>query len=73
VRYLAEISEQGRGINAQIEKQAEAADRAQAFWQALHEVGDEKLPKQLDAYSPTDLLSQLSPSPQPLSHQGGGA
>ncbi|MDR3385928.1 MAG: methylmalonyl-CoA mutase family protein [Rudaea sp.] len=50
VRYLAEIAEQGRGVNAQIEKQAEAADRAQSFWQALHEIGDEHLPKQLNAY-----------------------
>src|ERR1700742_3702601 len=34
VRYLAEIAEQGRAINADITKQAEAADRAQALWQA---------------------------------------
>ena len=30
VRYLAEIAEQGRGINKRIESQAEIADRAQA-------------------------------------------
>src|SRR3546814_10010587 len=48
IRYLAEIAEQGRAINASIEKQAEAADRAQACWQALQELGDDKLPKQLD-------------------------
>src|SRR6185295_4382145 len=29
VRYLAEIAEQGRGINAKIESQADVADRAQ--------------------------------------------
>ena len=29
VRYLAEIAEQGRAINAKIESQAEIADRAQ--------------------------------------------
>ena len=45
VRYLAEIAEQGRAINAAIEKQAEAADRAQSFWQALQELGDAALPK----------------------------
>ena len=44
VRYLAEIAEQGRGINAQVGKQAEAADRAQSFWQALRELDDPKLP-----------------------------
>ncbi|TDK22331.1 methylmalonyl-CoA mutase [Luteimonas aestuarii] len=56
VRYLAEIAEQGRAINAGIEKQAEAADRAQSFWQALQELEDPKLPKQLALYDDTDLL-----------------
>ncbi len=56
VRYLAEIAEQGRGINCDIEKQAEAADRAQAMWQALHEIEDAKLPKALDPFDPADLL-----------------
>ncbi|HEY2344500.1 MAG TPA: methylmalonyl-CoA mutase family protein [Xanthomonadaceae bacterium] len=55
-RYLAEIAEQGRAINAGIEKQAEAADRAQAFWQALQEIGDPKLPKQLALYDEDSLL-----------------
>lgn len=56
VRYLAEIAEQGRAINASIEKQAEAADRAQSFWQALHELGDDQLPKQLDLYDGADVI-----------------
>ena len=51
VRYLAEIAEQGRGINAGIDKQAEAADRAQSYWQSLQDIGDDKLPKQLDLYA----------------------
>ena len=55
VRYLAEIAEQGRAVNAGIEKQAEAADRAQSFWQALKELEDPKLPKQLDLYDGDDL------------------
>ncbi|HEY4530450.1 MAG TPA: methylmalonyl-CoA mutase family protein [Luteimonas sp.] len=55
VRYLAEIAEQGRAINASIAKQAEAADRAQSFWQSLQELGDEKLPKALDLYNGEDL------------------
>jgi methylmalonyl-CoA mutase len=59
VRYLAEIAEQGRGINAQIAKEAEAADRVQAMWQALHEVEDQKLPKMLSLYEGTDLLSHI--------------
>ena len=54
-RYLAEIAEQGRSINGAIEKQAEAADRAQSFWQSLQAIGDDKLPAQLGLYDPQDL------------------
>lgn len=50
VRYLAEIAEQGRGINSRIETQSETADRAQSYWQSLHDLGDDKLPKALDLY-----------------------
>ena len=51
VRYLAEIAEQGRGINARIESQAEVAERAQSLWQALKELGDTALPGALDLYA----------------------
>ncbi|MGH8054001.1 MAG: methylmalonyl-CoA mutase family protein [Stenotrophomonas sp.] len=51
VRYLAEIAEQGRGINARIESQAEVAERAQSLWQALKELGDAALPVALDLYA----------------------
>ncbi|HEY5971204.1 MAG TPA: cobalamin-dependent protein, partial [Pseudoxanthomonas sp.] len=54
-RYLAEISEQGRNINAGIERQAEAADRAQHFWEALRELNDANLPKALDLFDPSQL------------------
>ncbi len=56
VRYLAEIAEQGRAINAKIESQAEVADRAQSYWQSLHDLGDDKLPKALDLYHADDLV-----------------
>jgi methylmalonyl-CoA mutase len=56
-RYLAEIAEQGRGINAGIGKQAEAADRAQAYWLSLQDIGDTRLPKQLDLYE-ADALTE---------------
>jgi isobutyryl-CoA mutase len=59
VRYLAEIAEQGRGINAKIETQAEVADRAQSYWQSLHDLGDDKLPKALDLYDSGDLLASF--------------
>ena len=57
VRYLAEIAEQGRGINAGIDRQAEAADRAQSYWQSLRDLEDPKLPKALDPYDADALLS----------------
>ena len=50
VRYLAEIAEQGRGINASILKQAEIADRAQSLWKALKELEDPDLPAALGLY-----------------------
>ncbi|RDZ28138.1 methylmalonyl-CoA mutase family protein [Lysobacter silvisoli] len=50
VRYLAEIAEQGRGINRQIETQSEVADRTQSYWQSLHDLEDPRLPQQLDLY-----------------------
>ena len=56
VRYLAEIAEQGRGINGEIEKQSEIADRAQSYWQSLHDIEDAALPKQLDLYNSASLL-----------------
>ncbi len=56
VRYLAEIAEQGRNINRQIETQAETADRAQSYWQSLHGLGDGALPKALELYPNEALL-----------------
>ncbi|WP_397574044.1 methylmalonyl-CoA mutase family protein, partial [Silanimonas sp.] len=51
IRYLAEIAEQGRRINGDIQRQSEAAERAQACWSALKELGDAALPKALDLYA----------------------
>src|SRR6187455_3298354 len=59
-RYLAEIAEQGRGINAGIDKQAEAADRAQAYWQSLQDIGDPQLPPMLGMYAPEDVATNLA-------------
>src|ERR1700722_13113503 len=55
VRYLAEIAEQGRGVNASIGKQAEAANRAQSYFEALREI-DTHLPRPLDPYEPASLF-----------------
>ncbi|TAH40771.1 MAG: methylmalonyl-CoA mutase, partial [Gammaproteobacteria bacterium] len=58
VRYLAEIAEQGRAINARIESQSEIADRAQSLWEALRELGDDKLPRQLASYDDDALVER---------------
>ncbi|MCG8276384.1 methylmalonyl-CoA mutase family protein [Stenotrophomonas sp. NLF4-10] len=61
VRYLAEIAEQGRAINARIESQAEVAERAQGCWQALKELGDDRLPPALELYAADALVERGSP------------
>ncbi|MDO4709821.1 MAG: methylmalonyl-CoA mutase family protein [Pseudomonadota bacterium] len=55
VRYLAEIAEQGRSIKAGIQRQGKIADRAQALWQALHELADPALPEPLALYGQAAL------------------
>ncbi|NYZ63172.1 methylmalonyl-CoA mutase family protein [Luteimonas deserti] len=70
VRYLAEIAEQGRRINSDIERQAEAADRAQAMWQALQELGDDRLPKALDLYHSDDVAPERASGPAPVNGAG---
>ncbi|KPN20278.1 methylmalonyl-CoA mutase [Xanthomonas sp. Mitacek01] len=72
VRYLAEIAEQGRRINTDIGRQAEAADRAQAMWQALNELADPQLPKALDLYSADHLLATSPPAGEVGAHSAPG-
>ncbi|MFC3650787.1 methylmalonyl-CoA mutase family protein [Dyella humi] len=50
VRYLAEIAEQGRGINTEIEREAEFASKSQHYYESLKELGDDKLPRELERY-----------------------
>lgn len=50
VRYLAEIAEQGRGINDDIDRQAEAARKAQHYHESLKDLDDAELPRGLDLY-----------------------
>ncbi|HEY1589113.1 MAG TPA: methylmalonyl-CoA mutase family protein, partial [Rhodanobacter sp.] len=59
VRYLAEIAEQGRGINSSIEHQAVYASKAQHYYEALKELGDDKLPRPLELYRNADLLDHI--------------
>jgi methylmalonyl-CoA mutase len=48
VRYLAEIAHNGRGVRAQIERQAQAASRAQGLYQALQVVDADAVPVALE-------------------------
>jgi methylmalonyl-CoA mutase len=50
VRYLAEIAEQGRGVNGGIAKQAEAASKVQHYYESLKDIGDDALPRAFDLY-----------------------
>jgi len=54
-RYLAEIVEQGRGINAFVERAAAAASLAQHCWCALEAVGDPTLPAAGEPYAEAQL------------------
>jgi len=74
VRYLAEIAEQGRSINSGIEHMAEAAGKAQHYYESLRELEDEALPKPLDLYDAADLLPSPSGDRQevPLRERGAG-
>ena len=54
-RYLAEIAEQGRHINARIETLCEAANRAQHVYEALKGLPDNDLPEVLSPYAQSAL------------------
>ena len=55
IRYLAEISEQGRAINASVSSQAETASRLQSLYEALSEIADPALPAALAPYAASAL------------------
>ncbi|HEX7369124.1 MAG TPA: cobalamin-dependent protein, partial [Rhodanobacteraceae bacterium] len=63
IRYLAEIAEQGRGINADARRMAEAAAKAQHYFESLKELDDPALPKPLDLYDSAALAGAGSTSP----------
>ncbi|ADE15582.1 Methylmalonyl-CoA mutase [Nitrosococcus halophilus Nc 4] len=66
IRYLAEISEQGRRLRNAINKQVKAASQAQSYYESLRALTDPHLPPPLTHYSrqvlkenPEDHLSRL--------------
>jgi len=56
IRYLSEISEQGRGINSRVDRQAESASELQHLYQALKALEDPELPDTWQPYA-TEALS----------------
>ncbi|HMM75684.1 MAG TPA: methylmalonyl-CoA mutase family protein [Gammaproteobacteria bacterium] len=56
-RYLAEIAEQGRGINRSIEALAAIAAKAQHCYEALRAIDDEALPPAFEAYPDSQLVN----------------
>ena len=55
IRYLAEIAEQGRSINANIADLAETASRAHHVYEALQAIEDSQLPEPLQEYAVSAL------------------
>ncbi|HEU4598165.1 MAG TPA: methylmalonyl-CoA mutase family protein, partial [Solirubrobacterales bacterium] len=55
VRYLAEIAEQGRSLNGEVERLAELAAAAQHRYEALKGLRDPRLPGELEAYPEAEL------------------
>ncbi len=55
IRYLAEIAEQGRDINAGIDAEAAAASHAQHLYEALRALDDPQLPAELETYKSESL------------------
>ena len=62
IRYLAEISEQGRGINDDIERQAQAASECQHLYESLRTLEDPMLPAALDRYAAKALTDDADRS-----------
>ncbi|MDH3532840.1 MAG: methylmalonyl-CoA mutase family protein [Gammaproteobacteria bacterium] len=62
IRYLAEIAEQGRDLNAQVARQAESASRLQHLYVALQALEDAELPAEFDRYEPAALTASADRS-----------
>jgi methylmalonyl-CoA mutase len=56
-RYLSEIATVGREANERVEREADAASRAQTCYEALEELEDTLLPNALDAFDESALVA----------------
>jgi len=61
-RYLAEIAEQGRAINAGIGEQADAASRAQNYYESLRVLEDADLPEPFGLFTDEALVDGADPA-----------
>jgi len=59
-RYLAEIAEQGRAIDGGIAEQADAASRAQNYYESLKALEDPALPEPFGLYSDDAVVGAAS-------------
>ncbi len=62
IRYLAEISEQGREINSDVQSQADTASQVQHLYEVLRALEDPRLPDKLDAYAIEALTDKADQS-----------
>ena len=62
IRYLAEISEQGRDINETVRAHSKAASRLQHLHEALRELGDSELPEPFGSFGQAALADGSDPS-----------
>jgi len=68
-RYLAEIAEQGRAVNEDIRRQAEAASQAQNYFESLKALQDPDLPEEFERYLETSLSPDSSDATMALLRQ----
>ncbi len=66
-RYLAEIAEQGRAVNEDIRRQAEAASQAQNYYESLKALEDPALPEPFVIFAPEALVGGRSAAETPNS------
>ena len=71
VRYLAEIAQGGREVNARVAAQAQAASRAHGLYQSLSALRDALLPQPLDRYADAALVAVPDPSTGASAAQSG--
>ncbi len=66
IRYLAEIAEQGRGINQRVATEVQTASRAQHVYESLKLLEDPLLPGELELYKSDDVTAKDDQSLQVL-------